>query len=66
MTMTCVCCGTELENGLDTFGEVHQELCWDCYWSLWESSVVWAWEPVDSEEPVQQALDWEAQHDAAD
>lgn len=29
--MKCICCDKELAGGLDTYGEVGQEMCWDCH-----------------------------------
>lgn len=29
--MRCTACETELEGGLDTFGSVHEPMCWSCY-----------------------------------
>lgn len=29
--MNCQDCGKPLTSGLDTFGWVNEELCWDCY-----------------------------------
>jgi len=34
--MKCIVCETPLTNGVDTFGEVNQEMCWDC-WSTLEA-----------------------------
>lgn len=30
--MRCVVCGVELMNGLDTFGDEYQPMCWVCEW----------------------------------
>ena len=30
-TFACSICHAPLTNGLDTFGDVHFPLCWDCY-----------------------------------
>lgn len=35
--MNCICCGKPLINGLDTYGEVGQEMCWDCHSSFLEA-----------------------------
>lgn len=32
--MNCSLCNKPLSGGMDTFGEVGQEMCWDCYSSL--------------------------------
>jgi len=43
MTEYCECCQKTLTGGLDTFGETHHPLCWDCWSTLeWEDGL-----PVD-------------------
>ncbi len=27
--LTCICCGKPLTGGLDTYGDLGQEMCWD-------------------------------------
>lgn len=34
MTLTCICCGKPLTGGLDTFGDVGQEMCWNDWSAL--------------------------------
>lgn len=34
IAIICVCCGKELRNGLDTFGNNDAPMCWDCYSAL--------------------------------
>jgi len=38
MSIKCVCCKKTLNNDLDTFGYVGQEMCWDCYSGLFEDA----------------------------
>ncbi len=33
-TLVCICCGKPLTGGLDTFGDVGQEMCWDDWSTL--------------------------------
>lgn len=32
--MTCTCCKTPLTGGSDTFGQVGQEMCQECWWAM--------------------------------
>ncbi len=32
--MNCTCCQQPLTGGLDTYGDVGQEMCWDCWSEL--------------------------------
>ena len=32
--MQCVNCGTPLENDSDTFGDIHQPLCQECFFEI--------------------------------
>jgi hypothetical protein len=31
ITATCFSCGKELGGGTDTFGDVGENMCWECY-----------------------------------
>lgn len=44
--MTCQCCGTPLTNSVDTFGDVGQEMCWQCWSGLWGDRI-WKWPLTD-------------------
>lgn len=36
--MNCIVCGKKLSDGVDTFGPVNQEMCWECWSSLGDDS----------------------------
>lgn len=36
LPLICTSCQKSLTGGLDTFGDVGQEMCWDCYSSFME------------------------------
>lgn len=44
--MNCIHCGIELNNTTDTFGDVGQEMCWQCWSEMWEDSI-WKWPLTD-------------------
>jgi len=49
----CAICGKALSGELDTYGEVHQPLCWDCMRKLEEELKLWEaleWVPEPKEE----------------
>ena len=52
--LKCVACGGHLTGGLDTFGEVGQEVCQSCFWVFWQDYGV-ADEEVDT---VGEKRDW--------
>jgi hypothetical protein len=37
--MNCICCETLLTNNLDTFGDVGQEMCWECWSGLLQDRI---------------------------
>ena len=37
--MLCVICAKKLKNGIDTYGEVGEEMCWTCWSGLFEDRV---------------------------
>lgn len=40
----CVCrvCGCQLSGGVDTFGDLQHEMCWDDYMAMIEDNEGWA------------------------
>lgn len=41
--MNCTICGKALTNGLDTFGDVGSEVCWDCWLDLPNEDECYEW-----------------------
>lgn len=37
----CVCCDTELTGKLDTYGDVGEEMCKECYFTMFDDWKAW-------------------------
>lgn len=60
--MTCTCCQTPLTGGTDTFGQVGQEMCQECWWALREESrIAWVTEMDRAKHEIQS---WDSEIDA--
>jgi hypothetical protein len=53
LQLTCTICGKELSGGLDTFGDIGEELCQDCWIRL--PYIVDGWIVAKTQDPLLQA-----------